>query len=80
MQEGKPLDFYSRKINSAQTHYTTGEQYFKLLPLPQPNSRTRAYAQIYPSTQRPTQLRGVSARAYSVSIQNLSTVSNTTVP
>jgi hypothetical protein len=26
MQEGKPLAFYSRKINSAQTCYTTGEQ------------------------------------------------------
>jgi hypothetical protein len=26
MQEGKPLDFYSRKLNSAQTHYTTAEQ------------------------------------------------------
>jgi hypothetical protein len=26
MQEGKPLTFYSRKINSAQTRYTTGEQ------------------------------------------------------
>jgi hypothetical protein len=26
MQEGKPLAFYSIKLNSAQTHYTTGEQ------------------------------------------------------
>jgi hypothetical protein len=26
MQEGKPLAFYSRKMNSAQTRYTTGEQ------------------------------------------------------
>jgi hypothetical protein len=26
MQEVKPLDFYSRKLNSAQTRYTTGEQ------------------------------------------------------
>jgi hypothetical protein len=26
MQEGKPLAFYSRKLNSAQTLYTTGEQ------------------------------------------------------
>jgi hypothetical protein len=26
MQEVKPLAFYSRKLNSAQTRYTTGEQ------------------------------------------------------
>jgi hypothetical protein len=26
MQEGKPLAFYSRKLSSAQTHYTRGEQ------------------------------------------------------
>jgi hypothetical protein len=26
MQEGNPLAFYSRKLNSAQTRYTTGEQ------------------------------------------------------
>jgi hypothetical protein len=26
MQEGKPLAFYSRKLNSAQARYTTGEQ------------------------------------------------------
>jgi hypothetical protein len=26
MQEGKPLAVYSRKLNSAQTRYTTGEQ------------------------------------------------------
>jgi hypothetical protein len=26
MQEGKPLAFYSRKLNSAQKSYTTGEQ------------------------------------------------------
>jgi hypothetical protein len=26
VQEGKPLAFYSRKLNSAHTRYTTGEQ------------------------------------------------------
>jgi hypothetical protein len=52
----------------------------KVLPLPQPHLRTRTYAQTYPSTQRATQLRGVLARVYSVTIQNLNTVSNTTVP
>jgi hypothetical protein len=26
MQEGKPLTFYSRELNSAQTRYITGEQ------------------------------------------------------
>jgi hypothetical protein len=26
MQEGKPLAFYSRKLSSAQTRHTTGEQ------------------------------------------------------
>jgi hypothetical protein len=26
VQEGQPLAFYSRKLNSAQTRYTTGEQ------------------------------------------------------
>jgi hypothetical protein len=54
--------------------------YVKLLPLPQPHLRTRTYAQTYPSTQRATQLRRVLACAYSVSIQNLNTVSTTTVP
>jgi hypothetical protein len=52
----------------------------KLLPLPQTQLRTRTYAHTYQSTQRATQLRGVLARAYSVSIQNLNTVSTTTVP
>jgi hypothetical protein len=28
MQEGKPLAFYSRKLNSAQTRHTTGKQEF----------------------------------------------------
>jgi hypothetical protein len=49
----------------------------KLLPLPEPNLRTRTYAQTYTSTQRATQLRSVLARVYSVSRQNLNT---TTVP
>jgi hypothetical protein len=49
----------------------------KLLPLPQPHSRTRTYAQTYPSAQRATNLKSVLARVYSVSIQNLNT---TTVP
>jgi hypothetical protein len=26
MQEGKPLAFYSRKLNAAQTRYAKGEQ------------------------------------------------------
>jgi hypothetical protein len=46
----------------------------KLLPLTQPHLRTHIYAHPYPSTQRATQLRRVLARAYSVSIQNLNTV------
>jgi hypothetical protein len=50
------------------------------LPLPQPHLRTRTYAHTNQSTQRATQLIGVMARAYSVSIQNLNTVSTTTVP
>jgi hypothetical protein len=28
LQEGKPLALYSRKLNSAQKYYTTGEQEF----------------------------------------------------
>jgi hypothetical protein len=53
---------------------------FKLLPLPQPHLRTRTHAQTCQSTQRATQLRGVLARANSVSIQNLKTFSTMTVP
>jgi hypothetical protein len=49
----------------------------KLLPLPQPDSRTRTYTETYPSIQRATQLRSVLARVCSVSMQNLNT---TTVP
>jgi hypothetical protein len=45
----------------------------KLLPLPQPQLRTRTYAQTYPGTQRATQLKSVMARVYSVSRQNLNT-------
>jgi hypothetical protein len=51
--------------------------YVKLLPLLQPHSRTRTYAETYPSAQRATQLRSVLARVCSVSRQNLNT---TTVP
>jgi hypothetical protein len=40
---------------------------FKLLPLPQPHLHMRTYAQIFQSTQRTTQLRGVMACAYYVS-------------
>jgi hypothetical protein len=49
----------------------------KLLPLPQPQLRARTYAQTNPSAQRATQLRSVLARVYSVSRQNLHTI---TVP
>jgi hypothetical protein len=49
----------------------------KLLPLPQPHSRTRTYAHIYPSAQRATHLKSVLVHVYSVSIQNLN---STTVP
>jgi hypothetical protein len=49
----------------------------KLLPLPQPHSRTRTYSHPYPSAHRATQLMSVLARVYSVSRQNLNT---TTVP
>jgi hypothetical protein len=52
----------------------------KLLRLPQPQLRTRTYAQTYPSTQRATQLKIVLAHAYSVSVQNLNTANTTTVP
>jgi hypothetical protein len=52
----------------------------KILPLPQPHLRMRTYVQTYHSTQRVTQLTGVLARGYSVSIQNLNTISTTTVP
>jgi hypothetical protein len=52
----------------------------KLLPLPQPHLRARTYAHTYQSTQRATQLRGVLAHAYYVSIQNLNTVSTMTAP
>jgi hypothetical protein len=31
MQEGKPLAFYGRKFNSAQTRYTMGEQELMIL-------------------------------------------------
>jgi hypothetical protein len=51
----------------------------KLRPLPQPHLRTRTYAQTSIRTQRATQLRGVLARAYSVSIQSLNTFITTTV-
>jgi hypothetical protein len=46
----------------------------------QPHLRTRIYAHTYQSTQRATQLTGVLAHAYYVSIQNLNTVSTKTVP
>jgi hypothetical protein len=51
-----------------------------LLPLQKPYLRTRTHTQTYPSTQRATQLRGVMARAYSISVQNLNTVSTMTIP
>jgi hypothetical protein len=52
----------------------------KLLPLLQPQSRTRTYVHTCQSTQRATQPRGVLARAYYVPVQNLNTVINMTVP
>jgi hypothetical protein len=51
--------------------------YVKLLPLPQPHSCARTYAETYPSAHRATQLRSVFVRVCSVSRQNLNT---TTVP
>jgi hypothetical protein len=50
------------------------------LPQPQPRTRTRTDAHTFQSTQRATQLRGVLARTYSVTLQNMNTVSTTTVP
>jgi hypothetical protein len=52
----------------------------KLLPLQQTHLRKRTHAQTYPSTQRATQLKRVMVCVYSVSVQNLNTVNNTTVP
>jgi hypothetical protein len=49
----------------------------KLRPLPQPQLRARTYAETNPSAQRATQLRSMLARVYSVSRQNLNTI---TVP
>jgi hypothetical protein len=54
--------------------------FVKLIALPQPHLRARTYTQTYPSNQRATHLRGVLAHMYSVSIQNLNTVSTMTVP
>jgi hypothetical protein len=50
------------------------------LPQPRPRPRARTYAHTFQRTQRATQLRGVLARAYCVTVQNMNTVSNTTVP
>jgi hypothetical protein len=47
----------------------------KLLPLPQPPVRARTDVRTNPSSQRATQLRGVLARVYAVSIQNQITTS-----
>jgi hypothetical protein len=53
------------------------DAHVKLLPLPQPHSRMRTYAQTYQSAQRATHLNSVLVRVYSVSRQNLNTI---TVP
>jgi hypothetical protein len=87
------LGDYHAKHNSAQHHkYLRGlilhqanslqvmRGCVKLLPLPQPHLPTHTYAHTYPSTQRATQLKRVLARAYYVSVQNLSTVNTNTVP
>jgi hypothetical protein len=47
--------------------------FVKLLPLPQPHSRTRTYAHTYPRAQKATQLKSVMAHVYSVSRQNPNT-------
>jgi hypothetical protein len=49
----------------------------KLIPLPQNHFCMRTYAETYPSAQRSTHLKSVLAHVYSVSMQNLNTI---TVP
>jgi hypothetical protein len=65
--------FYGSILQSHMQRYDA----VKLPPFPQPQPRTRTYAQTYPSAQRATQLKSVLARVYSVLRQNLNT---TTVP